>query len=244
MKLLIFVFFTALCLSLACASDRPINEAELVRRTQELCDAVVPGNKEPWQKYFADDAIYSDEKGRSLDKAALIADITPLPDGYSGSIKVVDPKSRIYNDTAILSYDLDEIETIFGQNLSARYHVTDTWLQRNNQWQIIASQAHRYYEDPAIGKIDPKQFANYIGNYELAPTQTRTVSTEGNTLLLERKGKTEQLNKKEQLFPEASDLFFRKGVEGRILFRRDDQNRVDALIDRRNNEDVIWQKTK
>jgi hypothetical protein len=244
MKSLFVAFFTTLGLPLACATDPAINEAELVRRTQELCDAVVPGNKEPWKKYFADDAIYSDEKGRTLDKAALIADITPLPDGYSGGIKVVNPKSRIYNETAILSYDLDEIETIFGQNLSARYHVTDTWRQRNGQWQIIASQAHRYYEDPAIGKIDRKEFANYIGTYELAPTQIRTVSTEGNALLLERKGKKEQLNKKEQLFPETSDLFFRKGVDGRILFRRDDQNRVDALIDRRNNEDVIWRKTK
>jgi len=29
-----------------------ITQEELVRRTQELFDAVVPGNKEPWQKIF------------------------------------------------------------------------------------------------------------------------------------------------------------------------------------------------
>jgi hypothetical protein len=39
-------------------------------------------------------------------------------------------------------------------------------------------------------------------------------------------------------------LFFRKGVEGRILFRYDAHGKVDALIDRRNNEDVVWRKTK
>jgi Domain of unknown function (DUF4440)/Domain of unknown function (DUF3471) len=226
----------------ATATDDAITQDELVRRTQDLCDAVVPGNKEPWEKYFAKDAIYSDEKGRTLDKAALIADITALPAGYSGTIKVVNPKSRISGDTAILSYDLNETETIFGQNLSARYHVTDTWLQRNGEWQIIASQAHRYYEDPAIGKADPKKFADYIGTYELAPGQTRTVLAEGDNLFVERKGKKEQLNKKEQLFPETSELFFRKGVEGRILFRRNDHGKVDALIDRRNNEDVVWRK--
>ncbi len=48
--------------------------------------------------------------------------------------------------------------------------------------------------------------------------------------------------RKEQLFPETCDLFFRKGVEGRILFRRDAAGKVDALIDRRNNEDVVWRK--
>src|SRR6266436_4967772 len=106
------------------ASDETITQEELVRRTQELCDAVVPGNKEPWKKYFADDALYSDEKGRTLNKSALAADITPLPQGYSGTIKVVNPKTLIHRETAVLSYDLDETETIFGQNLAAHYHVT------------------------------------------------------------------------------------------------------------------------
>jgi hypothetical protein len=34
----------------------------------------------------------------------------------------------------------------------------------------------------------------------------------------------------------------RKGVEGRILFRTNSAGKIDALIDRRNNEDVIWRK--
>jgi hypothetical protein len=94
----------------------PITQEELVRRTQELFDAVVPGNKEPWQKYFSDDCIFADEKGRNLNKAQLVADITPLPKGYSGTIKIAKPQSVIHGDTAILSYDLDETETIFGRS--------------------------------------------------------------------------------------------------------------------------------
>src|SRR5437867_1904524 len=117
-------------------------------------------------------------------------------------------------------------------------HLYDAALRRNGEWQIIASQAHRYYEDPAIGKIDPKKFGDFIGTYELAPNQTRSVTAEGENLFVERKGK------KEQLFPETSDLFFRRGVEGRILFRYDAHGKIDALIDRRNNEDVVWRKTK
>jgi ketosteroid isomerase-like protein len=91
----------------------------------------VPGNQEPWKKYYADDCIFADEKGRLMDKAKLIADVTPMPAGYSGSIKIENAQSRILSDTAILSYDADETETIFGQHLSARYHTTDTWIRRN-----------------------------------------------------------------------------------------------------------------
>ena len=172
-----------------------------------------------------------------FDKSKLVADITPLPAGYSGTIKIENAQSRIIGNTAILSYDADETETIFGQKLKARYHITDTWLRRNDNWQIIASQAHRYYEDPAIGTADPKKFADYIGTYELAPGQTRSIIAEGDRLFVERNGK------KEQLLPETSEIFFRKGIEGRILFRYASTGKVDTLIDRRNNEDVIWRKT-
>ena len=236
MKFALTTFLFAV--ALAHAADVPITRDELVRRTQELYDAIVPGNQAPWKKYFADDCIFADEKGRVFDKPKLIADIAPLPKGYSGTIKIENAQSRIIGNTALLSYDAYESETIFGQNLKARYHVTDTWLQRNGEWQIIASQAHRYYEDPAVGKTDPKKFADYIGTYELAPGQAKSVTGEGDKLFVERNGK------KEQLLPETSELFFRKGVEGRILFRREATGKVDALIDRRNNEDVIWRKTK
>ena len=173
-----------------------------------------------------------------MDKTKLVADITPVPAGYSGAIKVDNVQSRIIGDTAVLSYDANETETIFGQNLTARYHITDTWLRRSGEWKIVASQAHRYYEDPAIGKIDPKKFGDFIGIYELAPGQTRSVTAEGENLFVERKGK------KEQLFPETSEIFFRMGVEGRIPFHYVPTGAEVSLIDRRNNEDVVWHKSR
>jgi Domain of unknown function (DUF4440) len=217
-------------------SDGPITEQELVARTQALFDALVSGNREPWNKYFADDAIYFDEKGRNMSKSALISDIKPLPTGYSGKIKIGKVESRFLRDTVVLSYELAESETIFGQNVTARYHETDTWIQRDGLWQIIAAQAFRYYEDPALGKVDPAMLPRFTGTYELAPGQVRHLLLEDGKLFLERNGK------REELLPESCDIFFRKGVEGRILFRTD-SGKVEALIDRRNNEDIIWRKT-
>jgi len=236
----IVTFSAAFVLCLNGQAKRPsITENELVRNTQELFDAVAPGDQAPFQKYFADDAIFSDEKGRTMDKAALVKDIAPLPSGYSGTIKVVRPQSRIIGDTAILSYDLDETETVFGQKMTARYHETDTWMNRAGKWQIIAAQVHRYYEDPVPGRADTRKFLSYVGTYELAQGITITVTAEDDHLYSQRSGRT-----KEELIPEATDIFFRKGVEGRRLFHYADNGKVDTLIDRRNNEDIIWKKTK
>ena len=233
--------WVALMAMAACtfAKHSPITQEELVRNTQEMFDSVAAGNQAPWKNYFAEDSMYFDEKGRSMNKAALVNDITPLPKGYSGSIKLVKAKSHIEDDTAILSYDLDETETIFGQNMTARYHGTDTWMYLNGKWQIVAGQMFRYYEDPAPGKVDTKMYAGYIGTYELAPGVTQTVSFEGDGSYAQRTGRD-----KVQFVPESADIFFRKGVEGRCLFMRDDRGKVDAMIDRRNNEDVVWKKVR
>jgi hypothetical protein len=222
----------------AATETEKITQEELVQRTQALFDAVAAGDQAPWKLYFADDAMMFDEKGRSMDKIALVADVTPLPKGYSGTIKVVNPQSKIVGTTAILAYDSDEIEIVFGQKMTARYHETDTWLYRAGRWQIVAAQVLRYYEDPAAAAVDPARLEDYVGTYELAPGITMTVSREGSQLFAQRGSS----GSKTKLMPESPDLFFRPGIEGRRLFRRDPSGKVDALIDRRNNEDLIWRK--
>jgi hypothetical protein len=233
---LIFLMCLAACPS---SSHSSITQDELVRHTQEMFDGVARGDKAPWQKYFAEDSMYFDEKGTSIDKRALVDGITALPPGYSGGIKLVKAKSHIEEETAILTYDLDETETVFGQNMTARYHGTDTWMYREGRWQIVAGQMFRYYEDPAPGKVDAKVVATYVGTYELAPGVTQTVSLEGDTLYAQRNG-----DAKVPLVPETTGIFFRKGTEGRLLFRRDERGKGNAMIDRRNNEDVVWTKIR
>lgn len=222
-----------------CMRQRDITQEEFIRRTQELVDAVAVGNQAPWKKYYADDCMFFDEKGENKNKAALVADITPLPQGSTGSISIGKVQSHIEGNVAIMSYDLDEKETIFGQEMTARYHQTDTWMRRNGTWQIVAGQVLRYYEDPAPGSVDSRMFSDFAGTYELAPSKKLTISQEG-AQLFRRRGDESKV----ELIAEAQGIFFRKGVEGRILFRRGKEGRVDALIDRRNNEDVVWKRVE
>ena len=215
-----------------------ITEAELLRRTQQLYDALPSGDRKPWDTYYADDAMMYDEKGRSMNKKALLADVEPMPSGYSGTIKLVHPHTVFAPGVAVLAYDCDETETIFGQELHARYHSVDTWLYRSGKWQIAASQTMRYYEDPALGVTDPAHLDDFVGRYGLSDNR-RVVTRDGNDLYLQRGTAA-----KAKLLPESGDLFFRAGVEGRILFHRDASGKVDALYDRRNNEDVVWKRVQ
>jgi hypothetical protein len=215
-----------------------ITQSELIRRTQQLYDAEAIGDHTPWKLYLAEDFMVTDEKGRSMDRSALLDDLTPLPAGYGGSIKVVNAKSRFAPGVAILSYDLDELETVFGQNLHAHYHQTDTWLYRNKVWQIVASQILRYYEDPAVGDISKERLNDYVGTYKLSPENQMVITRKGNDLYAQRNSATPY-----KLLPESPDLFFREGAEGRKLFHRDASGQVDKLIDRRNNEDIVWKRT-
>jgi hypothetical protein len=212
-------------------------ESDIKSKTQELFDAVAVGNKAPWQKYVADDVLFFDEQGHNMDKTALVASVEPLPAGYSGTIKTATDKFNLIGTTLVHSYDTNETETIHGQELHARYHETDTWMNRKGEWQIVAGQVLRYYEDPAPGSVDSKKFADYIGTYQLATDKT-VVSTDGGKLYLQRGDKP-----KTELIPEACDIFFRKGVEGRMVFHYAN-GKVDAMFNRRNNEDVVWKKVE
>ena len=234
-------FFQGVCIS---AQPEPataagITEAELLRRTQELYDAADAGDAKPWDKYFAEDAMVYDEKGRSMDKKAVLADTTPLPTGYTVHLTVVHPHVIMTTGVAMVAYECEEVETIFGQELHARYHTVDTWLDRHGSWQIAASQTMRYYEDPALGNTDTSRLGDFTGTYELSPGNRRTVVRDGDDLFVQRGNGT-----KTKLLSESGDLFFRAGVEGRILFHRDSHGKVDALYDRRNNEDVAWKRVQ
>lgn len=96
-----------------------------------------------------------------MDKAALVATMVPLPKCFSGSTAVVNPQSRITGDVAILRYDLDEKEDVFGQERTARYHGTDTGVRLHGWWRALAGQIFRHYADPKPGKASLARYRDY-----------------------------------------------------------------------------------
>ena len=215
-------------------------EKELVRIAQELYDAIAVGNKAPWEKYVADDLIYTDENWQILTKKDLLDGLRPLPKGYSGSIRIANVRSRINVDSAVLSYRAVEEEFIFGQKLAPIYLVTDTYFKRNERWQMIASHVIVIPSERTPVAVSPEAYKLIAGQYELTTGVIYNITIEGTKLMGQRTGRD-----KEELLPADVSTFFRKGtIRGEKVFVRDASGRVTAMLDRRENNDLSWKKIK
>jgi hypothetical protein len=215
-------------------------EHELALIAQELYDAIPIGNKVPWEKYVADDVIYTDENWHILTKKDLLDGLSPLPKGYSGSIRMANVHSRINGDCAVLSYRALEEEYVFGQKLAPTYLVTDTYFKRNGRWQMIASHVIVLPSERKPIALSPEAYKLIAGQYELTPGVTYTITLEGTKLMGQRSGRA-----KEELLPADERTFFRKGtIRGEKVFARDASGRVVAMLDRRENNDLSWKKIK
>jgi Domain of unknown function (DUF4440)/Domain of unknown function (DUF3471) len=212
-------------------------EPDLERLTQELLDAITRGDRDPWLQYLDDDCLITTEDGRTLTKRELIDQIHPLPAGYSGALKMANPKVRSYGTTAVITYDALETETIYGQELKTRYHTTDTYLFGFGHWRMIASQGTAIPKDPPLAKVDPRIYDAYAGTYELAPGVTYTVTREGEKLFGQRSDRPRQ-----ELLPEAEDRFFISGFRGVKVFVRDKTGRAVRMLDRRDGNDLVWKR--
>jgi D-alanyl-D-alanine-carboxypeptidase/D-alanyl-D-alanine-endopeptidase len=76
-----------------------------------------------------------------------------------------------------------------------------------------------------IAEVDPSNFRNYIGRYQLAPGAVFTVTLEDNRLYVQLTGQPRL-----EVFPESEQDFFYKLVDAQITFETDGTEPATALI--------------
>jgi hypothetical protein len=249
-----FILVTAFAATLGClgsnaahgqvtAKNESDNETveRLKRATQELLDAIAPGNKAVWKRYLAAGSIYADEEGRVLTKDEFIKELNPLPQGYVGSIKIGETKSLVQPGVVVLSHrDREDLE-LYGQKIVTYFHMTNTWAkQADGQWKLVSTQVMAIPNERKPTTIDSNSLSAYVGIFELAPQVTYTITRDGDRLFGQRTGRA-----KEELLPHCVDVFYRKGTwRGEKVFERDAHGRVIAMFDRRENNDLVWRRVK
>lgn len=210
------------------------------RATQQMCDAVAIGDTAVWSRYMVGDCLITDEEGNTMTKARFLAELHPLPKGYRGTIRVTHPRVVMFGETAALTTDLDETLTLYGQTLKTRFHATSTWMRQLDGWKMLAQQTQVLPSEHRAVSVDPAAFTSYAGTYALAPDVTYTVTRQGKKLFGQRSGRD-----KEELYPLGGDHFFRKGANrGERIFARDSTGHVARMIDRRDNNDLVWRRVE
>lgn len=124
--------------------------------------------------------------------------------------------------------------------LFGRIMVTDTYFKREGRWQMVASHVIVLPSERKPITVNPKRYESILGEYELTRGITYTVSFEDDKLMGRRTGRS-----KEELWPANESTFFVKGtIRGEKVFVRDASGRATKMLDRCENNDLVWKKVE
>ena len=105
---------------------------------KQWAEAVASGDSTVVQRILADDFLGVDTKGFQYKKDHEVHNTVDGPK-YFKSNRLNDLKIRFYGDMAVAQGD--EIWVRYsGEQLTGRFVWTDTWLLRNDKWQIVAAE--------------------------------------------------------------------------------------------------------
>jgi Domain of unknown function (DUF4440) len=221
------------------AQGVPAVDVELKRATQELLDAIAPGNREVWDRYVDERAIHVDENGIVRTKAELLKELTPLPPGLKGSIEIASFRVLVQGDTAVATHEDHEHLDYHGQQVETRFRATDTWVKTGSGWRLAATQVMALLDDPSAAPFADGQGCEYAGVFALTADISTIIRCSAQGLVTERTGRPPVEYRRE-----AGDVFFAPGQpRTRRIFERDASGRVIAFADRREGHDIVWKRT-
>lgn len=236
---MIFAWMAYLVLSLAIASPSAMDVSQELRaRDQALLDAFAPGDVKVWDQALAANAVYVDENGQVMNRAEFLAQLQPLPKGASGNIQISKYSASVSEDVATVVHTDDESEEYHGQHLTAQYLMTETWQRQEGAWKLLQVHAYSVLHAPKPIALPIAELDAYAGRYRAAPDLIYTVRREGDHLVGGREGRTPA-----PLLAEVRDVFFVSGqLRVRKIFQRNDQGKIVGFVDRREGEDLVWQR--
>lgn len=213
-------------------------EPELRRMSQELLDAVAPGETEVWERYLDERFLHLDENGVVRTKAELLAELRPLPPGLVGRIEIDRYRVVVAGDAAVAAVEVQEHLDYHGQILRTRFRSLDTWRRTPGGWRLLAQHVSAVLKDPPAITLTREELCAYEGVYSLTPEIRATLRCIDEGLVSERTDRPSAT-----YLPEVRDVFFAPGQpRTRRIFVRDAAGELVAFVDRREGEDVRWTK--
>jgi ketosteroid isomerase-like protein len=123
----------------SCESKPNYQKAEQYIRQSEKdwAESVASGDSSVIMRILADDFIGVDPDGNHYTKQQMMKDTYDAPK-YFLSNHLNDVKVRFYGNTAVAQGDETWVKR--KDSTTARFVWTDTWVLRNDKWQIVAAE--------------------------------------------------------------------------------------------------------
>ena len=122
---------------------------EVTALLREFIAGAGSGDRAIFDKFFADDVIYTRATGVVITKASIMESLgkpSPASEGKS-SYSAEDITVHDYGDTAIVAFRLEgRTEHADGKLETAHYRNAGTFLRRKGRWQAVAWQATKISE--------------------------------------------------------------------------------------------------
>jgi ketosteroid isomerase-like protein len=237
---LFFLSFAFACASAPIAlAGQSDTEVALRAATQQLLDAIAPGDVAVWELWLDPEAIQVDENDVVRRKPEILQELRPLGAGLTGHLKIDDFRMVEAGDVAVVTHEDDEYLDYHGQVLLSRFRMTDTWRRTSDGWRQLASQVLAVLKDPPSIELDRRTLCRYAGRYSLTADIVATIHCDKDHLVVERPGSPAR-----EFVPELKDVFFERGApRTRRIFLRDAAGRVTGFVDRREARDIVWRRT-
>lgn len=215
-------------------------EVELRGSTQQLLDAIAPGEVAVWDRLLDPAVIQIDEDDVVRRKPEILAELKPLGPGLIGHLKIDDFRMVQSGDVAVVTHEDDESLVYHGQLIRSRFRMTDTWHRTAGGWRLLGSQTLAVQKDPPAVTLDEKTLCGYEGRYVLTTDIDATIRCARNRLVFEQRGRPAR-----EFLPEVTDVFFEPGSpRTRRIFQHDPQGRVAGFVDRREERDIVWKRVQ
>ena len=131
-------------------SDQKADELYIRDSERQWAESVASGDASVVERILANDFIGVDPHGRIYDKAKMISDTREGPKFFASN-HLNEVKIRFYGDTAV-AQGSESWERRTGER--GRFVWTDTWLRRNDRWEIVAAEDLTV---PEPGAVLPQQ---------------------------------------------------------------------------------------
>ena len=117
-------------------SDQKADELYIRDSERQWAESVASGDASVVERILANDFIGVDPHGQLYDKTKMISETREGPKFFASN-HLNEVKIRFYGDTAV-AQGSESWERRTGER--GRFVWTDTWLRRNDRWEIVAAE--------------------------------------------------------------------------------------------------------